>query len=66
MPRCTDGGAAPGRALSANYLSGTVRRMDFGRNGTPRTSTAPGSRQAFPIEQFPPAGPEAEYAAMQP
>lgn len=66
MPRCTDAGVSPNWVLSANYLSGTTRRTEFTRSGAPRITTTPGSRQAFPIEQFPPAGPEAAYTEMQP
>lgn len=66
MPRCTDSGITPGWTESANYLSGAKRRTEFTRSGAPRITTTPGARQAFPLEQFPPPGPEAAYAEMQP
>lgn len=66
MPRCTDGGIAQGWTESANYLSGATRRTEFTRSGAPRTTSTTGARQPFPLEQFPPSGPEAAYAEMQP
>ncbi len=66
MPRCIDGGVAQHWTQSANYLSGITRRTEFARSGASRVTSTPGARRPFPMAQFPPPGPEAAYAEMQP
>jgi hypothetical protein len=63
--RCADNGVEQDFSETANYLSGKAIRTVFSGAKTSRNIRLTNPRNAFPLSEFPPNGPEAAYAELQ-
>lgn len=63
--KCTDNGVEQDFSETTNYLSGKALRTVFSKVKTSKNIRLKSPREAFPLSEFPPNGPEAAYAELQ-